>query len=304
MTLLLLTTGRACWAACHHSCGKSYTLYIWTYFPLDLWLCVFLFLKRETYSHMIREEPNAGLKAHVPLTRIRSGQENANVSGTMRATLENVRVLYFATNCTEPYVQIITVQDSKRRQSVCSSEGSEVGESDDDLLPVLCDHSHLLDDQHLERIAVHMPARTKGYKWQLAYSTVVHGTSLKTLYRNMSGLDKPVMLVVKDMQNKVFGAFSTEPFRVSGSCYGTGETFLYSFSPDFKVYRWTGENSYFVRGHLDSLQIGGGGGGFGLWLDADLHRGASHSCPTFHNPPLSTQQDFLVQDLEVWTLRN
>ncbi|CAL8356943.1 unnamed protein product [Arctogadus glacialis] len=200
--------------------------------------------------------------------------------------------------------QIITVQDSKRRQSVCSSEGSEVGESDDDLLPVLCDHSHLLDDQHLERIAVHMPARTKGYKWQLAYSTVVHGTSLKTLYRNMSGLDKPVMLVVKDMQNKVFGAFSTEPFRVSGSCYGTGETFLYSFSPDFKVYRWTGENSYFVRGHLDSLQIGGGGGGFGLWLDADLYRGASHSCPTFHNPPLSTQQDFLVQDLEVWTLRN
>ena len=48
-----------------------------------------------------------------------------------------------------------------------------------------------------------MPVRTKGYKWQLAYSTVVHGTSLKTLYRNMAGLDNPVMLVIKDMQNKV-----------------------------------------------------------------------------------------------------
>lgn len=26
-----------------------------------------------------------------------------------------------------------------------------------------------------------------------------------------------------------------------------------------QVYRWTGENSYFVKGNTDSLQIGGGG---------------------------------------------
>ncbi|KAJ3598517.1 hypothetical protein NHX12_002028 [Muraenolepis orangiensis] len=222
----------------------------------------------------------------------------------MRSTLENIRVLYFATNCAEPYVQIITVNNSKRRQSVCSSEGSEVGESEDDLLPVLCDHSQLLDQRHLERLAAHVPARTQGYPWQLAYSTMVHGTSLKTLYRNMAGLDNPVLLVIRDMQNKVFGAFTTEPFKVSPSCYGTGETFIYSFSPDFKAYRWSGENSYFVRGHLESLQIGGGAGSFGLWLDADLYHGASYSCPTFRNLPLSTQQDFVVQHLEVWTLQN
>lgn len=27
----------------------------------------------------------------------------------------------------------------------------------------------------------------------------------------------------------------------------------------FQVYRWTGENSYFVKGNIDSLQMGGGG---------------------------------------------
>lgn len=26
-----------------------------------------------------------------------------------------------------------------------------------------------------------------------------------------------------------------------------------------QVYRWTGENSYFVKGSTDSLQMGGGG---------------------------------------------
>ncbi|XP_029928119.1 nuclear receptor coactivator 7 isoform X2 [Myripristis murdjan] len=225
----------------------------------------------------------------------------------MKLLPDNIRVLYFAS--LEPYVQIITVKDSKRRQSLCSSEGSEAEEPEyqeeaEDLLPVLSDHSQLLDDNHLESLAAHMPARTKGYPWQLVYSTAVHGTSLKTLYRNMAAFDNPVLLVIKDMHNKVFGAFSSDPFRVSDCCYGTGETFLYSFSPDFKVYRWSGENYYFVRGHLGSLQIGGGGGCFGLWLDGDLYHGSSYSCPTFHNAPLSTHQDFLVQDLEVWTIQN
>uniref|UniRef100_A0A672K3C8 TLDc domain-containing protein n=1 Tax=Sinocyclocheilus grahami TaxID=75366 RepID=A0A672K3C8_SINGR len=72
-------------------------------------------------------------------------------------------------------------------------------------------------------------------------------------------LDCPVLMVIKDMDNQIFGAFSTHPFRLSEHYYGTGETFLYSFCPEIKVYRWKGENSYFVKGNTDSLQIGGGG---------------------------------------------
>ncbi|XP_030248347.1 nuclear receptor coactivator 7 isoform X1 [Sparus aurata] len=205
--------------------------------------------------------------------------------------------------------EIITVKDPKRRLSLCSSDDSEADEpdyqrEDDDALPVLCDESQLVGDYHLKRLAAHMPARTQCYPWQLVYSTAIHGSSLKTLYRNMAGLDSPVLLVIKDMHQKVFGAFSSDPFKVSKYCYGTGETFLFSFNPDFQAYRWSGENSYFVSGNLESLQIGGGGGGFGLWLDADLYHGSSFSCPTFHNKSLSTQEDFVVQDLEVWTVKN
>uniref|UniRef100_A0AAY4B0R3 Nuclear receptor coactivator 7 n=1 Tax=Denticeps clupeoides TaxID=299321 RepID=A0AAY4B0R3_9TELE len=192
--------------------------------------------------------------------------------------------------------EIITINEAKRRQSFGSFEDEEPL----DLLPVLSDSSALMEDTHIEKLAARLPARAQGYPWRLAYSTVVHGTSLKTLYRNLADLDCPVLLVIKDKDNQVFGAFSTHPFRVSEHFYGTGETFLYSFCPEIKVFRWTGDNSYFVKGNTDSLQMGGGSGHFGLWLDADLYHGTTSTCSTFNNQPLSAQQDFIIQSLEVW----
>uniref|UniRef100_UPI00398E7FEE nuclear receptor coactivator 7 isoform X2 n=1 Tax=Pristiophorus japonicus TaxID=55135 RepID=UPI00398E7FEE len=70
-----------------------------------------------------------------------------------------------------------------------------------------------------------------------------------------------------------------------------------------KIFQWTGENSFFIKGSLDSLAIGGGSGHFGLWLDEDLNHGRSHPCKTFNNIVLSRYEDFKVQDLEVWTFR-
>lgn len=111
------------------------------------------------------------------------------------------------------------------------------------------------------QLASRLPPRVQIYPWSLAYSTGRNGTSLKTLYRSLVDVDGPVLLVVKDMDNQVdnrappppfhlftsffiwtwfssqvFGAFSTHPFRVSEHCYGTGETFLYSFCPEIKVW--------------------------------------------------------------------
>ncbi|CAM9097268.1 unnamed protein product [Lampetra planeri] len=132
----------------------------------------------------------------------------------------------------------------------------------------MSDPSNLLQDTHVEKLACRLPARVQGYPWRLAYSTVKHGTSLKTLYRNLADVDGPVLLVIKDMGHK--------------------------------VHRWTGENSYFVKGNTDSLQMGGGGH-LGLWLDAELYRGSTTKCATFNNQPLSDQQDFTIHSLEVWT---
>ncbi|XP_029338409.1 nuclear receptor coactivator 7 isoform X3 [Mus caroli] len=195
--------------------------------------------------------------------------------------------------------EIITVEEAKRRKSTCSYYEEE--EEEEEGLPILQPHSALLENMHIEQLARRLPARVQGYPWRLAYSTLEHGTSLKTLYRKSASLDSPVLLVIKDMDNQIFGAYATHPFKFSDHYYGTGETFLYTFSPNFKVFKWSGENSYFINGDISSLELGGGGGRFGLWLDADLYHGRSNSCSTFNNDILSKKEDFIVQDLEVWT---
>ncbi|XP_061676556.1 oxidation resistance protein 1a isoform X2 [Syngnathoides biaculeatus] len=166
--------------------------------------------------------------------------------------------------------------------------------------PNLREPSDLLEADQIEKLARNLPPRTIGYPWTLAFGTSKHGMSIKTLYRAMQGQDTPVLMVIKDSDGQVFGALASEPFKVSDGFYGTGETFLFTFNPAFEVYKWTGDNMFFIKGDMDSLAFGGGSGEFGLWLDGDLYHGRSHSCKTFGNPMLSKKEDFYVQDIEIW----
>ncbi|XP_015678214.2 oxidation resistance protein 1 [Protobothrops mucrosquamatus] len=166
--------------------------------------------------------------------------------------------------------------------------------------PNLSDPSELLQLDQIEKLTKQLPPRTIGYPWTLVYSTAKHGMSLKTLYRTMAGLDTPVLLVIKDSDGQIFGALASEPFKVSDGFYGTGETFLFTFCPEFEVFKWTGDNMFFLKGDMDALAFGGGGGEFALWLDGDIYHGRSHSCKTFGNRTLSKKEDFIIQDIEIW----
>ncbi|KAJ8334454.1 hypothetical protein SKAU_G00400930 [Synaphobranchus kaupii] len=141
------------------------------------------------------------------------------------------------------------------------------------LRPNLSEPSDLLQADQIEKLAKKLPPRT----------------------------DSPMLLVVKDSDGQLFGALASEPFKVSDGFYGTGETFLFTFWPDFEVFKWTGDNMFFIKGDMDSLAFGGGEGEFGFWLDGDLYHGRSHSCKTFNNPMLSKKEDFTVQDIEIWS---
>ncbi|XP_060794672.1 TLD domain-containing protein 2-like [Neoarius graeffei] len=164
------------------------------------------------------------------------------------------------------------------------------------------EHSEVLSITQIQQLTPSLPAMLRMCEWMLVYRTQSHGSSLRTLYRTTNQLDTCMIILIKDTYGQVFGVFSSAPLRVSSTYYGTGETFLFSFSPHLQVHKWTGVNSYFIKGSVDSLMFGGGLGRFGLWLHSDLLRGRSQQCETFDNDVLSSEEDFIINELEVWAL--
>ncbi|KAI8641729.1 TLD-domain-containing protein [Parasitella parasitica] len=138
--------------------------------------------------------------------------------------------------------------------------------------------------------------------WSLLYSLDQHGASLNTLYRKCFN-NGPCLLVIRDSQDEVFGAYLSEGVHIDTSCYGTGECFLWKQNKSTKqvdVYHWTMLNDYLIYGDQDFFAIGGGQGCFGLWLHSDLTHGYSQPCLTFNNPMLSKNPSFECIELEIW----
>lgn len=81
------------------------------------------------------------------------------------------------------------------------------------------------------------------------------------LYLQIFGdlIDSVVFLqTFKNCFLQTFGAVLSGSLHVSELYYGTGESFLFTFQPEFQIFPWTGENTFFIKGNNESLIIGGG----------------------------------------------
>ncbi|SCV67394.1 BQ2448_5005 [Microbotryum intermedium] len=152
-----------------------------------------------------------------------------------------------------------------------------------------------------------LPPRLRiSHRWTLVYSLDQHGISIGTMYERMrialKGVDGGVVLVVKDAQGSIFGAYVNEPLKESKHYYGDGTCFLWKATPfsssDFRLgasiqsFRWTGRNDYLALTESTFISIGGGDGKFGLWIDGVFEKGFTTRCPCFDNDPLTNEREW------------
>lgn len=151
----------------------------------------------------------------------------------------------------------------------------------------------------------------------LVFSNLAHGSSLRTLYERCAraGVDgRGALVVVRAIDSPaLFGGYSSLGVRPSaGGAYGTGESLVFSTAEALggervRTHGWSRANGLFAHGDASYWAMGGGrSGGFGLWLDHELDRGASAACETFASAD-SLHEDgdehFRCHVVEVWALR-
>ncbi|KOB67382.1 Oxygen resistance protein 1 [Operophtera brumata] len=161
------------------------------------------------------------------------------------------------------------------------------------------------DNNSLE-LCSELPARAQGYMWQLAFSTSQHGFSLASMYRKMQRVDSPVLLVIQDTDNNVFGALTSCALHPSEHFYGTGESLLFAFQrvEDRRHSPTQAEDTDEHQQNKEDKEVctlSVLSGKFGIWLDGDLYLGRTQRCTTYGNEPLSTREDFVVKIMECWT---
>ncbi|CAI5450335.1 unnamed protein product [Caenorhabditis angaria] len=170
-------------------------------------------------------------------------------------------------------------------------------------IPDGAETSQILDELMIRQVMDILPPRAEGYPWVQIYNSEKHGFSLSTMYRKMAEFDEdlsPVLLIIRDTKEHVFGAVVSSAIKPSDHFTGTGDSCL--------LWRFTGEAPHTreLRHYTwtDSLSIGAGAGRYGLWLDADLNHGRSQKCETFDNEPLCGEnEDFIIQFIEAYGFR-
>ena len=142
-------------------------------------------------------------------------------------------------------------------------------------------------DERVELLPL-LPPNLRQRKWKLCFSSQTDGCSLKTLYSSAQHSRGPSVVLVRDVQRHVFGAFVASAWQEDYNHYqGSAESFVFSTWPSgFQHWAWSGNDRHIMLASRDSLGFGGGGHfGASLISIPRLSAGASvivHSLPLAH----------------------
>ena len=193
-------------------------------------------------------------------------------------------------------------------------------------------HPHVLSPPCMESLLAFVPESLTDSNFWLKYSLVRDGASLWKLLRQVRA-SSTCILAIETVDGHVFGAFTSQAWRLAQGWYGGNESFLWKMrrsrleatrsivqqvcqESEIQVYPYRTGNVAVQYCSKDCLMMGQGellpsnkpGKHYGhaIYLEADLLQGSTSTSETFGNPCLVDGDlrgaRFEVSNLEVWTL--
>jgi hypothetical protein len=158
-----------------------------------------------------------------------------------------------------------------------------------------------LDPDDIRQVRLALPLRMRQFSWERVFRASLDGVCLSTMYQK-SANRMPLLLFILTSDHSKIGAYLPTGLAVVKGYTGSGETFVFTMSPDRKVYRWSQKNDDFYTASRDDIAIGGGTGS-AIYLTDALEHGFSSPCETFDSETLTTKGQFEILEVELWHVR-
>ncbi len=169
-------------------------------------------------------------------------------------------------------------------------------------IPKLKTPSQILSERQLREIHANLPYYQQFKNFKLVFSPENHGNSMRTFYLYTKNL-KSYILVIKDINQNIFGGYISDEIHCSENFYGTGECFVFSFFKSERIHCFhsTGSNDLYIRTDEDSISLGASNNLYSIFIKGDFNSGYTGSTLTFKNPILTESTDFTIVRMEIWT---
>ena len=171
-------------------------------------------------------------------------------------------------------------------------------------LPKLDEPSEILNNTQLKEIHAQLPYFHQYASFYRVFSISVDGSALKSFYKKCEGI-KNSILVIKDDEGNIFGAYASDVFYPSSTFCGSPDSFLFTFYKEDKihVFKATELNDHYMYCDYEQICFGNTDDYFSLSLKNNLLDGYSKTTTTYENKPLNNKDKFVIFKLEVWSFK-
>jgi hypothetical protein len=168
-------------------------------------------------------------------------------------------------------------------------------------IPKLDSKSDILNTNQLKELHSRLPSYHQYASLFKIFSISIDGSALKSFYNKCEGINNSILLI-KDDEGNVFGAYASDVFYPSSTFCGSPDSFLFTFYKEDKihVYKSTEINNHYMYCDNEQICFGNTDDYFSLSLKNNLLDGYSKTTTTYQNKPLNDRDKFIIVKLEVW----